>query len=104
MISKLTIVALILAFGLSAASAHAPDNSPPASPEVAAAIQPYLLVQDDGRHLHYSRQDREGALPKRARLCRCRDAETDQRRECFLDRVDDQNVRWRVDHDAGGRR
>jgi hypothetical protein len=76
-------------------------SEPPASPEVTATVKPYMdsyklagvigIVAD---------KSGKGSLQEPARIRRRRGEETNQRGQCILDRVDDEDVCRGVDHDA----
>ena len=92
--SKLANVALGLVLIASIASTFAAEGDPPVSSEVTAAMQPYLdqyklagaigIIADKSGKVYY--KNLLGYADVEA-------AEADQRRQCLLDRFDDENVR-----------
>ena len=103
MTSKLTSGVLGLVLVVAPVPTFAADGDPPPSPEVTAAMQPYLdgyklagaigIIADKNGKVHY--KNLLGCSGRRGE-------ETDQRRQHLLDRVDDGNVRRCLHHDAGG--
>ena len=100
-----SFIIITLATVFFVATGFAADPEPPASPEVAAAMQPYLdsyklagiigIIADRAGKVHY--KNLIGYADVEAK-------KNNQRGQCFLGRLDVEDVRRRVHHDAGGRR
>ena len=103
MTSKLVNAAIGLVLIVLAPSTFAAEGQPPASPEVTAAMQPYLdsyklagvvaVIADRSGKVHY--RNLLGYADVEAKRA-------DQRRQRLLDRFDVQDVRRGIHHDAGG--